>query len=424
MIEMRKIIDSNDNTAQEDLYIGREVGNYRIQRVIASGSFGTVYLACHLHLRERTAALKMLHTVHLGSAKEKRAFLHEADILERLKHCQHILPLHDVGFDGNVPYMVTEYAERGSLRMRMQRRDNPMSFLDVLTIIKQVGQGLQNAHDCEIVHRDLSPENILFNVKDEALLADFGIATILSNATVRHSRVVGTPAYMAPEQFRGEICKENDQYALACIAYELLTGRQLFEAQNVSEMAYLHTSQTPIPPRQLNPHIPMSVEDTLLKALSKQRIERYPSIIAFVASLTDVAIDYDDRDVFLAEQGISAAPKLPPTAINSAIIPYAQVSSTAPTLPPTDPAAIHLDTISQDEKKLVLSTQPAIETAAVPSTANTTLTPVPVYPGGSEPASQHRLTNCKRLPPILVALIGTLLARVRASEGEKREVKA
>ncbi len=275
--------------AQSDPYLGKQIGNYCIEQTIASGSFGTVYLARHLHLKQRTVVIKILHAVHLGSSEEKEQFLQEAEILETLKGLANILPLLDVGIDGNVPYMIAEYAHQGSLRMLIRQRGLPLPLQDVLTIIAQVGQGLQNAHDQGVVHRDLKPENILFNAKGEVLLADFGISTVLSTASVKHTQVAGTPAYMAPEQFRGEICKESDQYALACIAYELLTGCKLFKAPDFLSMGFLHATEPPTPPRQLNPQIPKPVEYALLKALSKQRTERYPSISAFVTVLNSQA---------------------------------------------------------------------------------------------------------------------------------------
>jgi serine/threonine protein kinase len=278
---------------QPDIYIGRDIGNYHIEQTVASGSFGMVYYARHLHLKQRAVVIKILHSVRLDSNEEREQFLQEAQILETLKGLTNILPLLDVGIDGNVPYMIAEYAEQGSLRTYMRQHGVPLPLRKTQTIIEQVGRGLQNAHDQGIVHRDLKPENILFNAKGEALLADFGLSTVLSTASVKYTEVAGTPAYMAPEQFRGEVCKENDQYALACIAYELLTGRKVFEASDLPSIAYFHACKTPTPPRQLNPQIPASVEHALLKALSKERTERYPSVSAFVTALHNS--DNDDE---------------------------------------------------------------------------------------------------------------------------------
>ncbi len=269
-----------------DIYVGKQIGNYHIQQEIASGSFGTVYRVQHLYLKQRTAVIKVLHAIHLGSDEEKQQFLQEAQFLDTLKGLPNILPLLDVGIDGNVPYIVVEYAEKGSLRMQVQQRGKPLSVQEALKIIEQIGQGLQGAHDKGIVHRDLKPGNILFNAKGEALLADFGISTVLLTASIRHTEHrAGTPGYMAPEQICGEVCKESDQYALACIAYELLTGRKLFVAPNDISLWYMHINEVPPRPRQFNPLIPEAVEHAILKALSKERTDRYPNVSAFIAAL-------------------------------------------------------------------------------------------------------------------------------------------
>jgi serine/threonine protein kinase len=268
-------------------YIDKEIGNYRIKRRIANGSFGTAYLAEHLHL-PRTVVIKILHGIHLDSDEEKEQFRQEAHILDMLQdsNISNVLHLLDFGIEGDVPYMIMEYAEQGSLRMRMQRRRGPLPLQEALKIIEQVGKGLQSAHDKRIVHRDLKPENILFNAEGEALLADFGIAIVLKTASVKRTHIVGTPAYMAPEQFRGEVCKESDQYALACIAYELLTSHKLFEVQDIHAWSHHHLHESPISPCQHNPQIPASVEDALLKALEKDRSKRYRSVSEFVTALT------------------------------------------------------------------------------------------------------------------------------------------
>ena len=209
-------IEKDAHMVQHDSYIDKEMGNYRIKEKIASGSFGTAYLAEHLHL-PRTVVIKILHGIHLDSGEEKEQFRKEAHILEMLQgtDISNVLHLLDFGIEGDVPYMIMEYAEQGSLRMRMQRRRGPLPLQEALKIIEQVGKGLQSAHDKRIVHRDLKPENILFNAEGEALLADFGIATVLLTASVHRTRGIGTPAYMAPEQFRGEVwslyCPEGMQ---------------------------------------------------------------------------------------------------------------------------------------------------------------------------------------------------------------------
>jgi tetratricopeptide (TPR) repeat protein len=137
------------------------------------------------------------------------------------------------------------------------------------------------------VHRDLKPANILFNAQGEALLADFGLATVLDNTGTQRRDSGGTPAYMAPEQFEGMVSTKSDQYALACIAYEMLTGANPFATpyQSIEAVWYQHARVQPVPPTQLNPQLPSHVERAILTALAKQRANRYADIETFLAAL-------------------------------------------------------------------------------------------------------------------------------------------
>jgi len=194
-------------------YAGTSIGNYRILALIGSGAFGSVYQGEHSILTERVVAIKILHT-HLGTPAERNRFLEEARLLGHIHH-PHILQIFDAGLENGLPYLVTEYAPHGSLRDFLTRSAHTIPPEEVsFTILSQVGEALYYAHQQHIVHRDLKPENILFNANDRVLLADFGIATTLSTSSVKYSSVIGTPSYMAPEQFQGTVSKEGDQYAL------------------------------------------------------------------------------------------------------------------------------------------------------------------------------------------------------------------
>jgi serine/threonine protein kinase len=210
--------------AEDNGFIGKQIGSFRVVAEIASGNFCRVFQAQHIFLTNRpVVAIKLMHSTHLFE-KERDNFLREAQFLDKLEH-PHILPIYDVGIEDNIPYLVAEYASKGSLRDRLKRQPlRPLPVEEALTILTQVGEALQYAHqqDPVVVHRDLKPENILFNAKGEALLADFGIAIVLDSVSLKHIDSSGSPPYMAPEQFEGNISKECDQYALGCIAYELL----------------------------------------------------------------------------------------------------------------------------------------------------------------------------------------------------------
>src|SRR6266446_1309925 len=250
--------------ANESDHINKVFGSYRITAKIASGGFATVYLCEHVILRERQAALKLLHSNHLNAAHKHESFIQEARLLESLKHPS-ILPLYDVNIasDGT-PYIVAEYAPQGSLEDRMKLRAPQLLPLEeVLTILAQIGQALIHAHQHNVIHRDLKPANILFNAKGEALLADFGIATILDATLQVRNEVIGTPSYMAPEQFQGKFGKESDQYALACIAYELVTGQRPTDPQEPTSLWKWfneHNKNAVIPPTRFNPGLPLHVE--------------------------------------------------------------------------------------------------------------------------------------------------------------------
>jgi serine/threonine protein kinase/energy-coupling factor transporter ATP-binding protein EcfA2 len=267
-----------------DRWIGTQVGNYRITAAINRGAFGNVYQAEHVHLPGHVVAIKVLHGFR-GSESDHERFLQEARILSGLEH-PHILALLDFGFREEQPYLIARYAARGSLRTRLDSGQLvPME--QALSWLLQIGQGLAAAHERQVVHCDLKPENILFDNADQILLADFGMATVLVNAHSQHfAQVGGSPAYMAPEQFEGVVSAQGDQYALGCIAYELLTGQQPFAASTLLEMGWKHLTKLPRSPNELNPHIPAHINAAILQALAKDRSQRYQDVSAFLQALS------------------------------------------------------------------------------------------------------------------------------------------
>lgn len=277
----------------ESNYTGKHFGSYCLEKEIARGSFGVVYLARHAIITKYIVVVKLLDFRHLGSQKELDGFQDEAQILAELTH-PHILPFKDYGVQEGLPYLVVEYATKGSLRDRLQQiqRPNLLPTEDALTILSQVGQALQFAHQHKpesIVHRDLKPSNILFNAKGEALLADFGIARALPETGIKFTEAIGTPPYMAPEQFQGSISVASDQYSLGCIAYELFTGHLPFKGDTAATFMHKHLTENPKPPRELNSSLPEHIEHAILKAMAKQRADRHADISAFIEALTDVS---------------------------------------------------------------------------------------------------------------------------------------
>src|SRR5713101_4025030 len=273
--------------ADENTFIGKQLGNYRLVAELNSGSYGSVYQGKHLIFEDDpVVAIKVLHA-HLGSSQERTQFIQEAQLLKKLQH-PHILPILDAGIQDGFPYMVTAYASQGSLRDRLDQQPHaPFPLDEALRILSQVSQALHFAHQQRIVHRDLKPGNILFNAQGEALLADFGIAAVLATARTRQLGRGGTPAYMAPEQFEGMVSMKSDQYALGCLAYELVTGHKPFTVANGSLEVwwYQHAKVEPVAPTQLNPGLPIHIEEAILKAMTKQRTGRHTDVAAFLSSL-------------------------------------------------------------------------------------------------------------------------------------------
>jgi branched-chain amino acid transport system substrate-binding protein len=265
--------------------VGELVDDYSVVAELGSGSYGTVYQANELKPPHRRVALKLMHEAYLGSQERFDSFSKEAQMLKQLKH-DYILPILHEGAYGGFPYMVTAYAPNGSLRNRLLRElGQPLPIREALIILWQIGQALDYLHEQNFLHLDLKPENILFDSQGHALLADFSIATVRSTTGTQPVDVVGTATYMSPEQFRGNASKWSDQYALGCIAYELYTGRPPFDALDFVALGFMHVSDPPVPLRQYNPQLPPYIEQAVLKAMSKQRDNRYSTILDFITAL-------------------------------------------------------------------------------------------------------------------------------------------
>lgn len=216
--------------AEDQAYKPLYFGEYRVLSKIGCGGFGCVHLCQHPRL-SRQVAIKAFNG-NVESEEECKAFLREAHLLEKLEH-KCIIRLEDVGVQKselmkNIPYLVMEFASNRSLRYALEKRRHPFSFKEALPILVRIGEALQYAHENNVLHRDVKPENSLFDKDGQALLADFGIAVVLFSSSTKHGNSAGTAPYMAPEQFRGDSHRHSDQYALACVAYEMLTGKPPF----------------------------------------------------------------------------------------------------------------------------------------------------------------------------------------------------
>ena len=199
---------------------GQQLGHYRLIRQLGRGGFADVYLGEHLYLNT-TVAIKVLQT-HLAE-NDLPDFIKEARTIASLSH-PHIIRVLDFGLEDEVPYLVMEYAPNGTLRQRYPKGTRlPVAI--ILPFVRQVAEALAYAHQRRLIHRDVKPENMLLGSNMDVLLSDFGIA-LITQTTRDQSRhdVVGTAAYMSPEQLQGRPQPASDQYALGIVVYEWLAG--------------------------------------------------------------------------------------------------------------------------------------------------------------------------------------------------------
>ncbi len=263
--------------------IGQQLGNYRLTRLLGEGGFAQVYLGEHIHLGTETA-IKVL-TARL-TTEEIEQFRNEARTIARLRH-PHIVRVLDFGVDYGVPFLVMDYAPNGTLRQRYPKGTR-LTLTTILPHIKQVAAALQYAHDQKLVHRDVKPENMLLEPNNTILLSDFGIAVVAhSSHSMNTQDIIGTVAYMAPEQLQGKPRLASDQYALAVVVYEWLSGSWPFSGAYV-EIAMQHALTPPPPLREKVPAVSPEVEQVVMKALAKDPHQRFTSVQDFATALEQV----------------------------------------------------------------------------------------------------------------------------------------
>ncbi len=264
--------------------LDQQLGNYRIMRLVGQGGFADVYLGEHM-LLGTLAALKVHHARMDGADLER--FEQEARTIARLNH-PHIVRVLDYGVQDGVAYLVMNYAPHGTLR-QSHPAGTVVALETIVQYVKQIAGALQYAHDQQLVHRDVKPENMLLDADHQVLLSDFGIAIhARSTASLGTQDAIGTVSYMAPEQLRKKARPASDQYALATIAYEWLTGAPPFDGLPI-EVALQHITDAIPPLSEKRPDLSPGVERVLLRALAKEPEQRFPTIWSFAEALEQAA---------------------------------------------------------------------------------------------------------------------------------------
>src|SRR5712691_5757574 len=264
--------------------VGQQLGQYRLTRLLGRGGFADVYLGEQVYL-ESQAAIKVLSAPLAAEAISE--FLKEARTLVRLAHPR-IIRLLDYGMQEQMPFLVMEYAPGGTLR-KLHPRGQRLPLSTVVEYVKQAAEALQYAHNQRLIHRDVKPDNLLLGRQGEILLSDFGISLLAhSTRSQRTEEIVGTVAYMAPEQIQGHPCQASDQYALGVIAYEWLSGTRPFSGSFV-EIAAGHCLAEPPRLQAARLGIPNLVATVVSRALAKRPRQRFASVLAFARALERAA---------------------------------------------------------------------------------------------------------------------------------------
>jgi eukaryotic-like serine/threonine-protein kinase len=271
--------------------VGENVGPYRITEQLGQGGMATVYKAFHAAL-DRYVALKALHPAFGEDPNFEARFQREARLVAKLEHA-HIVPVYDYAEHEGRPYLVMKFIEGATLKARLVK--GPLNSAEILNVVESVGSALAYAHKQGILHRDIKPSNVLIGTDSHMWLADFGLARIAQSAesTLSSDMIMGTPQYISPEQAMGEkkLDEGTDIYSFGVMLYEMVVGQVPFNADTPFSIIHDHI-YSPLPmPRSINPKVPEPVERVLLKALAKERADRYPDVNGLVQAFKDAWVE-------------------------------------------------------------------------------------------------------------------------------------
>jgi serine/threonine protein kinase/formylglycine-generating enzyme required for sulfatase activity len=298
---------------------GTTLGKYELRELIGAGGMGAVYRAYDESLK-REVAIKVVN-LGTGGPELQARFIREAQTAAKLEH-SHIVRVYDYGVERDINYVVMQYLNGGSLAERMRQAAfqgrSRASLPEIALLLEHLGSALDYAHVQGVIHRDIKPQNIMFNNHGQAFIVDFGIAKLLSDASnlTGTSTTIGTPSYMPPEQWGAEtLTPTADQYALAVVTYQLVAGRLPFEADSVPSLWYKIEKEDATPLHIIRPDVSPSVMLVISRAMAKTPSERFPNCTqfaqAFMAAINGTNQD-SAGDYFTFDLAKSPAASVPP----------------------------------------------------------------------------------------------------------------
>jgi serine/threonine-protein kinase len=368
------------------------VGRYRVTGLLGRGAMGVVYLG-HDAAIDRQVAIKTIHRRLLQGEEGDEWLARFRREVRAAGRCLHpnIVTVFEYGEEGGSPYIVMEYVQGRELRDYLQDRQ-PLPLANAVAVIVQVLQALGHAHACGVVHRDIKPGNIILLADGQVKVTDFGIARLDTvSGLTQGGMTVGTPGYMAPEQFRGEEADpRTDLYAAAVVLFELLTGLRPFAGRSASELMYQVLNEPPRRATALNPRLPLELDAVLERGLAKAPDDRFQDAAAFVAALEGLK---------LVEREVAAD--------GSTLIRVAPVQ--APTPPPANtPPGWDAALLAQIEQQLVVYVGPVARMLVRKATLQVSSPRELVqHLAAAIPGEQDRLMFQRRIRGVLGGTIGS-----------------